>query len=56
MLRFASLMRCAITRRRPITLISSVAAGERRARLGARAAGTAFGALRSGVGGARRAT
>src|SRR5215470_2376975 len=52
MVRFASLMRCAITRRRPITLISSVAA----AGAAGRAAGTGFGPLRSGVGCVRRAT
>src|SRR5215470_11905176 len=52
MVRFASLMRCAITRRSPITLISSVAA----AGAAGRAAGTGFGPLRSGVGCVRRAT
>src|SRR5215469_9820408 len=56
MFRFASLMRWAITRLRPITLISSVAAAGAVRGAAGRAAGTALGALRSGVGCARRAT
>src|SRR5262249_36430360 len=56
MFRFASLKRWAITRLRPITLISSVAAAGAVRGAAGRAPGTAFGALRSGVGCARRAT